>query len=646
MVENRFIDTTYGSTTYGNQRGFPAVKNYTFEENIDLRSKFDTTFRWEDVYTEGSSEDGLDFVLPKGYILQFSPDLGYKNAMEHFVHKGTAGRNSLIRESSVLTFENGGLEDSPNNSVKTTLTETEFRKLLHNAPYQRYFWRAISVYDDGSHGLGGYPAFFYYKKVVETNEWTIEKIATEVYNASQSIRGTKTENILEIEINGSSHGVYFPSKTSWAFQAVLAPGLNKFQIRAKDKRGNWSSYRILELTLSENIPVLSSVWNTFDEFGTLMGVKRLPGENNVSFRRRIKDTIKNNGGLQYLGVLYSSIRSLDSKLIKDAFKLKLFEENSFDSELPRVVVRSHGLFVSGEAFFVPKEVHKVDPITLTIKLNKKISSLDDIHIAIGREEEVEGRFYKIDIEQNQIVFSSDRFANQYIHLSYYYEIEILWKNNLTVKDVRNALNSIQYPNGEYVFKCELSTSLNGSESSNGLLLTNYISISTNTLYFEWSEIWIREMNDIEWRDSFLNEDGNFFETEWMKYVQEILSITKDAWGLAVADVNTWDASLNGETASAVIPRKFDSRFGFWKTKDKVFSSSKANYYNYVDPETGAKITWNGVPRFKSGVGFNSDLFVNIYSRESIQNRTPKSFKIIVSDRSKSSFDLPLKKANF
>ena len=647
MTENRFIDTTYGSMTYGNQQGFPAVKNYTFNENLDLRSKFDSTFRWEDVYTEGREEDGLDFVLPKGYFLQFSPDLGYKNVMEHFIYKGDIGGNSLLRESTILTFENGALEDAENNSVKTTLSQAEFRSLLHNAPYQRYFWRAIPVYDDGSHGIGGYPAKFYYKKIVENEEWSISETPETTYNTSFSLRGNKTENITEIEINDSSQGVYYPDKTKWAYQAILSPGENKFLIRAKDKRNNWSSYREVIVTFVDNIPVQSNIWNTFDEFATLMGVKRLPGENNENLRKRIKDVVRNNGGVQYLGVLLSAIRALDSNFIEDGLKVRLKEENSFDESLPIVVVKSHGIIISGDSFFVPKEVHKVDPVSLKVFFKKPFSSLSRLNLSIGREEETDGKDYKIDLDTNSIQFLSDRFANEYIHLSYYYEEYISWNQYPKVKAVRNALNSVKYPSGEYVFEAEISKRLSGNETSKGIILTALSSVDINSVNLGWSEIWFREMNDSEWRDSFLNENNNFFGTEWIKYVQKVLSITKDSWGLAVADLNTWDASVQGESASAFIPRKFDSRFGFWKTSNgNLFSSSQASFLNYRDPETDSKIIWSGVPRLKSGIGYDSDLTTKVYSRGPLQNRSLSDVKIIVSGKTDRNFSVPNLRANF
>lgn len=55
-------------------------------------------------------------------------------------------------------------------------------------------------------------------------------------------------------------------------------------------------------------PQMHHIWNTFDEFGLLLDVHRLPNESNEDLKERILDVFRYPAGANYLGLIYSITR--------------------------------------------------------------------------------------------------------------------------------------------------------------------------------------------------------------------------------------------------------------------------------------------------------------------------------------------------
>lgn len=73
------------------------------------------------------------------------------------------------------------------------------------------------------------------------------------------------------------------------------------------------------------------VWNAFDEFGYLLGLKRLPLEPNDSFKNRILDVFKNPGSSTREGIKNGLARELG--LSRDELKIYKLDESAFQDEL-------------------------------------------------------------------------------------------------------------------------------------------------------------------------------------------------------------------------------------------------------------------------------------------------------------------------
>ena len=73
--------------------------------------------------------------------------------------------------------------------------------------------------------------------------------------------------------------------------------------------------------------MLHHIWNTFDEFGMLLGISRLPGERNEAFKNRILDVFKNPGGAHKQGLINGISRELG--LTHDDVKLGALTDQEY-----------------------------------------------------------------------------------------------------------------------------------------------------------------------------------------------------------------------------------------------------------------------------------------------------------------------------
>lgn len=61
---------------------------------------------------------------------------------------------------------------------------------------------------------------------------------------------------------------------------------------------------------------LRNVWNQFDEHGIVIGLKRIPGEKNAAFKRRILDVFVNQSNSSYKGLINGVTRELGLSLFQ------------------------------------------------------------------------------------------------------------------------------------------------------------------------------------------------------------------------------------------------------------------------------------------------------------------------------------------
>lgn len=610
----------YDMLPYDQQRAMPAVSNYRYTNNISIRSSANNQFRWEEVYLE-ETDNGLGYLMPIGYVIQISPDMGYGSPMEHF-----ASTNPFFKQTDLLSIDNGVLSSEEDGSVLATLDASAYKRLLHDFTIGKYYWRAVAITEDGSNGELGYPTSFYYRKTLIDNEWTLTTTSHITNKPNIFLQGTKSSDILDIEINDILNIVSFPDKNSWQANINLSPGTNRFFIRAKDIVGNFSSYKEIVINYEQENASQIGAWNHFDEFGLLVGLKRIFGEDNYNFKNRILDVALNPGGIRYNGILNGAIRETNSRRVSDAIRILLYQKQP-NTNYPIISVDSASIIIEHDSFFINDEKHIVDPFTKGFVFNKNITDESNIVLKynnkiIDREE------YFIDYISNSLTLKKD-YPGKILSISYTYAIELRYIDYPTIADIIYKLNELTYDSVNRIFIVELSESLTGNEPSENLIMTDRLIVS-DIINIQWSEIMLREIGDKYWKFSMINDRGTYFGSRWLGFVKQMKNLTRSSWEYVVLDISTWDSGIVNNEPQAFVTRQYDTYMGSFENNGIKYDPSRAYALGYLNPTDNTPIKWNGPLRWKSGVGYQNDLYVSIAKLEKVY-RNAKGINIYITN---------------
>ncbi len=597
----------YDMLPYDQQRVLPAISNYRYQTNSSVRSSSSVEFQWEEVYLE-ETDTGIGYSMPIGYVIQMTPDIGLGSAMNCFTKN-----NPFLKQTDLLSIENGILNAEDNGSVIATLDASVYKGLLHSSPSDKYYWRAVAVGEDGSYGELGYPVQFYYRKSIIDNEWSITSDYTIVNKPNIYLLGKKSIDISDIEINDSLNVATFPDKDTWQININLVPGKNEFYLRAKDLVNNYSQYKKITILYEQADSIPVNIWNHFDEFGLILGLSRIPGEDNYKFKKRILDVAINIPGNQYNGIINGAIRETASTRINDAIKLRLY--NKFpNTDYPIFIVDSAAILIEHSAFYIESEPHIVNPFTKSFNLNFPISD-DSLIVVRINNLQIPREHYKIDYINNEISLN-DGYEGKIIFVSYNYYQEIKYADYPTIADIVIKLNELTYDSINRIFIAEISEHLTGSEPSEHLILTSRILLKTS-FSIEWSELMLREIDDKHWKFSLVNNRGTYFGTKWLGFVKQMKSLSRAAWEYVVTDISTWDNGIVNNEPQAFVRRQYDTYIGAFSNgiDETKYDSSRAYALGYINPFDGTLIKWNGPSKWKSGIGYDDDLYVTLKKLE-------------------------------
>lgn len=87
----------------------------------------------------------------------------------------------------------------------------------------------------------------------------------------------------------------------------------RFQVASWGEAGLGQSFNVSSI---EHVgrPLASEIFNEFDEAGLLLVLKRLPGEKNAAYKRRLFDVFRRRANATYKGLLYGITRELGLEL--------------------------------------------------------------------------------------------------------------------------------------------------------------------------------------------------------------------------------------------------------------------------------------------------------------------------------------------
>ena len=618
--------------------------------NAVTRSYSDLTYYWQSsfadmietttgvVYTGAVDLTGYEGVpieaeMPSSYILEITPDLGKENLddnFEPFILDQQVKSNPLLKQFTNLVVGSNVVSDidyeTPlKQKLSYTIDLIDMIELV-NAEYHKYLWRVIPVAENGSRGFPSQVQFFEPKTIIFDYSWSIDRYDQKVNGITTTIAGSKAPDISSIEINGSTRNTTILSSTAWSAEVPIHNIKEKLLVRAIDKKGSYSRYKIIEIDINTSEQKYNQFYNLFDKFGYLIGLERIPKEDNINYKRRLFDVYTHRGGTTYLPLLNSVIRELD--ILFDDTSLIVKPHPSFVRDYPRfgaeITITSNKVEVSCDLFYVKHERHKIDSFDWSISLRKDPkSSTIKIESPVGNEIPSKRNWYST---KDRLYFKNNSLLDQHIFISYLYT-ETLDKKDQVVKDAFDfitdiAINEVplfSVTTGsivntgspiDYLQKMQSSTVLDKINPDNG-------GNQVTGLPIKWANCNIESLQDEGFQSQYVNQYNNYFGTKINMYADNLSAKFKIEWGLAVADRSVWQTDKNEAIGKVFLPTNYDFTYGYWAQQNSGFitplSNNEAYAYNYSNVIDGSKLNYIGVDpdQLKSGIGADTDLLVAV-----------------------------------
>lgn len=620
----------------GEVQWVPPVVGYNFEENIPLRGRTDLTFRWDEV-TIKLEEVGhdwlLDFIVPDSYLIEITPDIGWPNILGMFGEdEDLQLNNPHLQTLGPFSISAGNLTDNMDGTVTAEVAPNQFDRALIDG-YRKYLWRAVP-FANGVGGLGGLPQKFDYISTVADMSFTVDDIVRETRKPIQVISGTKGPRV-SITTQDDNNPVLFieTTETTWRINYTIDRPQVKFKIKATDSSGSAIGFHQVDIEYESFGQFDGHVWNTFDGFGLLASMNRLPDEVNSSFRERIIDAFTAKGTSDYAGLVAGINRELGLTRYTDAISIVRDNNGQTSPSEPTVEVEvlHTRLGIKANSFVIHDETHKIDSYFNSIDLSKRISEIQRIATIQGID--INPRMYKIDTREStgkRLIF--DPSVTGIVSVHYIYIDDITFSDNPLIGDVVASLNSVSTPAGNGVLVATLSAKLSGSERSDSIMKTRRIlNKETPIAELGWSAVGLFAIPDQEWKQSFRDNESLYFSSKFYRYILELKSQTNIEWGHIVADKDIWDAVDSTQYGRESLPIATDIKLSHYTVPIDLaqltfdpWESFRMGYYF-----DGILIRNVGYPKqaFRSGVGFTKDCavgvtFINISSAESIVNQSP------------------------
>jgi hypothetical protein len=147
---------------------------------------------------------------------------------------------------------------------------------------------------------------------------TIDTVTTPAAGFWQVVTGTKMAGLYVFYRNnkGAWIEVAYPdglAGSKWSKSVPLVPGMNNIDVVSSVSSVTTSGISTLasaSIHLIVSSPEPYNIWNSFDEFGLLLGLPRIPAETNAEYKTRLLDVYKNPANSTYQGLMNGISREL------------------------------------------------------------------------------------------------------------------------------------------------------------------------------------------------------------------------------------------------------------------------------------------------------------------------------------------------
>lgn len=504
----------------------------------------------------------VDYVIPTGYFIQMTPDLGWHDILSLF-NSNEVSANPHLKTLGPYQVDLGNLSDNLDNSVTATIDSSDFLASTTEG-FKKYLWRAIAISPNGDLGIGGLPQKFEYIGNQLNTLFKVDKIIDNPLSTTKTIMGKKGPR-MSVLVDGAENfvGLSYPTPTTWVITVLLTSPSRTIKVQGKDLGGATSSYQYIVLSNKLYEQNELALWNAFDEHGLVADVERLPGESNYDYSLRIKDSYKNRGGSSFVGIVNGAARELKLQKISDSIKINIARDGYGNPLVPRadIEVTSYSIRINTPNQFVT-ETLAVDPIHNTIDLTYLPVEVPDFTVVADG--------YKIDQSSIEIVDTSNECVGKYrfkikddieigsfVSVSYSYFKEFYFKTYRNIASLVTAINEFSNADNLPVLVASVSSQLSGNEDSLGLVIGSFDVTPTIGISISWTPVYLKRISDVGYKNYFIEEFSTLKNSKFYTYVKELKGGTKIYWGSVETDRSRWDAADSKELGMDSIPTLFD-----------------------------------------------------------------------------------------
>lgn len=590
-----------------------------------IRDYEDRAFRWRQVVgLEPSPDQGYQLAQAERYKLEITPDLGWPNVesmFEPYIDNGLALGNARLVIMDLLHIDEDLIQIG-DETVQYNVPLDTMKTIL--APgYTKYLWRVRAISTTGAVGDPSSIQSFKGRVIVANTDWSVNPLPEKSTAMSVMITGTKSESIAQIEVNGITDLVSYPSKTSWVVDMPLIGGRNIFDIRAIDTQGNTSEYRRVETEVETSTPDVFNYFNRFDDFGLMLDLPRLPGENNYDYRERIKDVMIHRGGPDYPGLMNAIIRELGLEYYDEAMYLApaIDEDTQKPYDDMYCWIDARGFNVVASRFKITSHYHTINPNTGRITISGPI-----YRVVAEQPQGVVIPDTDYTVDDTGIAFTNPKYYDAPVHLSYTLVLTI-YITDQTIGELIEEINARTFRGDQQVI-ATLGTGIDPDLPASGLQRFRPINLSSGTVYrnladeevfykypVRWAAAELYALTDPKFKDLYRTQWNSLFGTQYDSWAMSLKAGLHTTWGYLVADDNVWSHPEIRVSGIGTLDTVYDAPKGYWMSANSsiMYPVRMAAVLGMQDPGDGSALGYYGVPWLwlKSGVGDGDDLYVSM-----------------------------------
>ncbi len=513
----------------------------------------------------------LDHLVPTGYILQFTPDLGWHNIFDMFDNSRLDIYNPHLVTLGPYTISNGGLTDNLDDSVSATISSNDIQQITTES-FKKYLWRALPVSPNGQitieNNNRSYPQRFDFISKVDTNRFSVTELVQQPNSNTYVVLGTRDKDTtILVDDLANNPNIEYISDVLWKYTTKLISISRTIKFQAKDRDGALSSFILVNIEDNSTDQQHLPLWNVFDNHGITLDIDRNNKESNYDYSLRMKDYFVNKPGSSFQGIVHGASREFGINKISDALDISIAKYNGIPIVSSVLIqVTAYSILVHSTNMVITENII-IDNIYNTIKLSKHPYEIPTNILVNGKLVPIslieEDLIFNDSIIEFKFKINSDEYSGQLCQITYPYYEEIFFKEYSTLYSLKTKLDTIVATNGNRILNTVISSKLSGNEECLGLFISNTTITQSVGTTIAWSPIYLKRISDRGFRDYYLTGTDDLRETEYYTFVKEMKDNLKLFWGSVEADRSVWDPSDSNSMSMDSIPTLFDPKLSVY-----------------------------------------------------------------------------------